>query len=270
MTTAISLYKRLLFAGLCLLVTAALPFLANAQTLNDSGLSALLDEGDGHHQRYENQQAIDVYEEAREIAPEAFDVLSRLAETYNHLGNDFKSNGQKEEAEMAIRQAVAYAETMLELFPEEAQTYFLLAATSGNLALFQGGRDKVKTGGGVEGHCMRGLEIDPNHVGLLVAYGVFNREVAGLSWVERTFARTFFGAVPKGSMEQAVEVLTKATTLDPDHHLAHYELAVTYYAMGQRAEARSTFLEVVELPAQTSQDIRNRVIAQEMLGRMGS
>jgi tetratricopeptide (TPR) repeat protein len=233
-----------------------------------TSLTELLHRGDVFYAAFNNAEAHHTFLDAFAVAPNAFDVLVRLAKTTVELGMDVEAAEQMEEAEALYSEAVGYAEELLRLFPDSAKTYFHLIRTQGKLALFRGGREKVETGRNVEQYGRRGLELDANDPDLHAGFGIFKREVAHLSWVERTFAKALFGHIPEGTRAEAIQFLERAIALRPDFTFAHFELAVTYVGMGEREAAAEEFQKALDLPAATTQDVRNRDIARRMLERL--
>ncbi|WP_456424535.1 tetratricopeptide repeat protein [Rhodocaloribacter sp.] len=231
----------------------------------DETVEALLRRGDALYAAFDNNSALDSYKSAYTRAPDRFDVLLRLTRAYHDLAKDLLAAGSKKAAEEAIRKAVAVAEEMKEKFPDRPETYFQLAAAYGNLALFKGGKSKVKIGRDVEQYAKKAIELDSTYAPAYVALGLFYREVSDLNWIQRSFAKVLFGGVPSGSKEDAAAMLERAIALNPDFALAHFELAITYEKMGRKEDAIPHLRKAIELPPATSQDVRNREIARKLI-----
>jgi len=251
---------RCLFLVSCLLFTARM---SEAQT--GTTPEALLAEGDAAYARFDNPAALDAYRQAHQLAPQSFDVLMRLARTTNDYAQDLLVAGEKDAAEARFDEAVAYAEVLHERYPDRAATYFFLAATYGNLALFKGGKGKVRIGRTVEEYSRKALALDTTYALPYVVLGIFYREVSNLSWFQRTFANALFGGVPDGTKEDAVRMLTHAIALDTTLSVAHYELAMTYAAMGRKDDALPHLRQAAILPPFNTQDRRNQAWAAELL-----
>jgi len=101
--------------------------------------------------------------------------------------------------------------------------------------------------------------------------GVFYREVAEVSWLQRLVANTLFGGLPRGSYELSEEILRKAIAMDPGIPLAQFELGRTLYYGGRPKEALPHLLAGAELKPMMRLDARNadearrlaRLIARE-------
>lgn len=256
----------LIFACLSLLVSA--PAQAERHRVDSLKVSALLAEGDVFYRRLDNKLAIASYRRAFALDSTSFDVLSRLARTATDLGQDLQAEQQNNDAEAIFMEAVRYADLLLVDHADNVRTHYYLALTKGNLALFQGGRKKITFAREIEQHCMDGLTIDSTYAELLVVYGVFKREVASSTWMERTFAQALFGSIPKGTKENAVRLISQAVALKPELHVARFELALSLIAIGQPEEAMTHLKAAQTLPPQTTQDNRNRQLAERMLNRM--
>ncbi|MEZ4703281.1 MAG: tetratricopeptide repeat protein [Rhodothermales bacterium] len=265
------IHTRYLVARRLLLLLSLIALFGAGPLCAQSGpalLQETLERGDALYAQYQNGEAHDLFLAAYEVASESYDVLARLARTTSELGMDMEAEGKTEQARNFYQEAVGYAEQLERLFPDSAQTYFHLIRTRGKLALFLGGKEKVQTGQHIERYCQRGLELDADDPELQVSYGIFQREVADLSWLERTLANTLFGRVPAGSKDNAIQAFKRAIELRPDFAFAYYELGVTYMGMGEYKLAGEAFRTSLDLPASTTQDIRNRVIARRMLDRL--
>jgi tetratricopeptide (TPR) repeat protein len=185
-----------------------------------------------------------------------FDALIKVTESWNLRGLDLQAAGQKDSAEVSFERAVKYAEQTFRHYPDSAATYVNLAAANGNLALFRGGKAKVRTGRDVQRYCMQALQIDSTNVVALTILGVFHREVSKLSWIERLVAKTVYGGLPKGSIDKSVEYLRKAIEVDSTALFPNYSLAVTYRRMKEHQASLQQLEIVSQLRAGNSEEAR--------------
>jgi tetratricopeptide (TPR) repeat protein len=236
----------------------------------ESTVRALIEDGDAAFATLDNESAVRWFERARAESgePLPFELAARLSRVHTDYSLDLIADGEKERAEEEIRTALGYARTLTELHPERPESWFLLAIANGNLAEFEGGRGKVRIGRAVEEHCLRAIGLDPAYAPAYLVLGVFYREVAEVSWIQRIFANTLFGGLPKGSYERSAEFLAKALELDPTITLAQFEMGRTLYRSGSREEARP-FLEagIAQAPMSTV-DVRNAIEARRLLDSM--
>ena len=241
---------------------------AQGESADSLEVKALLQEGDVHYKRFDNRLALDVYFKAYEKEPASYDVLSRLARTANDYALDLKADNKDQEAEQALEEALRYARALEQNFPQIPKTHIYLASIKKNLALLVSGRDRIEFGKDVESHCAKAMELNPDDPEVYITYAVFNRDIASMNWVERTLTSAIFGQLPEGSPQIALELLKKAIKINPLLHLAHYEIAVTYISLGLHDEAIPYLQNTLKLAAQTTQDNRNRLLADRMLKRI--
>lgn len=214
----------------------------------DRAFAALDDEGALRH-----------YEAARDSlgGAESFELLSRLSHSHTHWSLDLIARGDRKEAEVQIDRALDEARILVERYPDRAESWFLLAIAIGNQATFKGGREKVRYGRAVEEYSLRALGLDSTHVPTHVVLGVFYREVAEVSWLQRLVANTLFGGLPRGSYELSEQFLRKAIELDPRAPLAQFELGRTLYYGGHAIDALPHLLAGAELKPTMMLDARN-------------
>ena len=251
------------------LCTTAILAQAVAEEMPDSSkVHTLLEAGDTFYNTFENRQALDSYSEAYTLAPESFEVLSKMVRTQNDYALDLLAEQRDDEARMLFTEAIKHAQSLESLYPDKAASHYFQALIKTNLAQIEGNREKMQLGREIEKHCANGFQLKSEMAELHIVYALFNRDIAGMNWVERTFTSAIFGRVPDGSPEQAIEFLQKAVEINPTLHLAQFEIARTYVSMGYHEEAIPYLENAVALPAQTTQDNRNRALAQRMLDQV--
>ena len=232
---------------------------AHAEEFDD-----LLKQGDDHYAKFENGKALASYEKAYAVNPCSFEALTKVTRAYIDYGEDLDNK----ESEGLYLQAVEHAEWMVKKEPEKAEPYFYAAAAYGKLALFRGGKAKVKLSGSVEKNAKKSMELDPQYEKPVTALGIYNREVANLNWFLKGFANTFFGGKLKGTNEEAEELLLKAIELDPNRIYPRFALAKTYKIMRKKDKEIEQLEKVLELPIGDHQDQDKKDKATKRLAKL--
>ncbi|GIW46428.1 MAG: hypothetical protein KatS3mg078_0305 [Deltaproteobacteria bacterium] len=217
--------------------------------------------GDEYYREFNSFRALKEYEKAYKIAPDNYEVLLRLTRVYNDVGEDIqgiwfddKKKVTTEVAKKYFEKATWFASLLHNRFPDKAEPYFLLALSYGHLALFKGGREKVKLAKDIEQNCLKAIELDPNFIPAYIALGVYYREVAGLNWFLKSFARSLTNGSLNGTYRDSERVLLKALELNPSIIRTHFELAKTYKALGKEDKVIYHLKKVLELPIVDHQD----------------
>lgn len=135
----------------------------------------------------------------------------------------------------------------------------------GNLALFKGGNEKIKLANKIRGNAEKSIKLNPNDYLPYIILGVYNREIAGLSWFEKTFANTFFGKLPEGSLKSAEELIVKALTINPGIITAMYQLSLVYQEMENEQKEIEWLKKVIDAPVTDFRDKYAKRKAKERL-----
>ena len=241
---------------------------AFGKALHGTTLKEYLDKGDKSFQELKNLEALNYYEEAYKIAPADFNVMARLARSYNDLGEEYYEKRKRDEAEVYINKAVDFSVIFKNKFPDSAEAYCYLAMSYGNIALFKGGKDKVKYANLVEQNAKKSIEINRKYFLPYVILGIYYREIASLSLIERTFANTFLGSLPKGTYEESEECFKKALSIDPNMIVAVFNLSKTYMAMGRSNDEITLLKQVEQMPVRNFRDIYTKEKAKRRLSQM--
>jgi hypothetical protein len=212
---------------------------------SDGRVAELRLQGDKAFDAFDNVTALGYYESAWQLDGEDATLLARLTWTCNNVGEDLGSK----ESEQYFEKAIGYIEALKRLAPDEAQTWFLSAITSGNLGLHRGGKQKVTLSRHVAEDAERCITLDPDYAPGYVTLGVYYREVATLNVILRTIASKLLGGLPAGTLEEAEQMLLKGAEKDPASGYAQYELARTYEAMARPDDAVVHYRKLLELPA---------------------
>lgn len=236
--------------------------------------NAYIQKGDEYYNKFDNLRALDEYKKAYELAPGSFDALMKLTRAYNDVGEDIKGvkfNREKQshskEVKEYFNEAANYAQLLYQKFPDRAESYFYVAVTYGHLALFQGGKEKVRIARDVETNSQKAIDLDPQFIPAYIVLGAYYREVANLSWVLRAFAKILLGGLPNGTNKDSEKTLLKALALNPQIIHTHFELAKTYYAMDKEDKASEQLKEILPLPILDHQDKEIKAEAGKQLHR---
>lgn len=238
--------------------------------------TTLVEKGDKYYEQFDNMKALEEYKKAYELSPDSFEALMKLTRAYNDVGEDIKGIRFRQEDKVIpdkageyFEKATQYVELLNKKFPDKAESYFFLAVTYGNLAIFKGGKEKVRLARDVEKNAKKTIEIDPEFAPAYIVLGVYYRRVADLNWFLKQFAKTVFGGLPNGSNEDSEKMLLKAIELDPQIIYAYYELVKTYEAMKKKDKAKEHLKKILELPITDHQDEAIKKEAEREMERLG-
>lgn len=212
----------------------------------------LLKAGDGLRDKNDNKSALEIYRQAVAADANNLDASARLAQALVDNGEDLDSK----ESEKFYLEALDVATKITQKSPGMAEGHYLVALATGKLALFRGGKEKVKLSRAVEQAGKKALELNPNHANAHLLMGVYYREIANLNWALKAFANTFFGGLPAGTNEDGLRELKKSAEYNNLSVRVHYELGKTHEVMGDKKSAAAEYKVAAELPVMDHMDAK--------------
>jgi tetratricopeptide (TPR) repeat protein len=218
------------------------------------GAEEYLKTGDELYKKFDILNAARNYEKAFKIDPDNYNVMVKLVRIYNDIGEDFYEKRNMNESKKYIKEAVKMAEFFKDKYPDSADAYTYIAMSYGNLALHEGGKEKVKLAKKIEESAKKSIEKDPNKYLPYIILGIYYRQISNLSWVERFFANTFYGDVPEGSYEQSLEMFQKVLQLYPGMITATFQMALVYKDMDDEEMEEKLLEKVLTLPIRDFRD----------------
>ena len=225
-------------------------------------VDAFIASGDSLAASFQNALALHEYEKAFALDQNDCRVLWKLAETHVNLGEEAEGRARRQ----FYLKAEKWALQTVKECPGEKNGHFFVAVTNGLLALGESGKQRIKRSYVVREQALKTIELDSLHHGAYHVLGRWNREVAGLSWLEKAAAKIIYGGVPPGaSYEKAVNYFKKAIAISPSWINHHKELGITYMAMGKWSAAKAEFEMVLRLPGTDHQDEFHKAEARRFL-----
>lgn len=242
------------------LLTLAMNPALQAQSFNE-----FLATGDAFYKKFDLENAAKNYENAHIINPDNYYALLKVTRIYNDLGEDYYEIKDEKNAEIAVKKAVKFAELFSSKYPDSAKVYTLLAMSYGNLGLYKGGDEKIKLAYKIKENADISIEKDPDDYLPYIILSIYNRQIASLSWFERTFANIFFGKVPDGSLEESEKMMLNALKIQPGIVIAMFHLSLTYQEMDNEQKEIEWLRKVIEAPITDFRDKYAKSKARERL-----
>ena len=240
-------------------------FLVLCPLLFTQSINDLIKKGDNCYKIFELTNAAKCFDEAYNINQNNYLAILKVTNIYNDLGEDFNENGDENNAEKSFNTALKYAKIFSTKYPDSAKVYSMLAMSYGNLALFKGGNEKLKMAYLIRDNAIKSIKMDSTDYLPYIVLSIYNRQVANLNWFERTFANTFFGKVPEGSLEDSERLMLKALNINPGIITAMYQLSLTYKEMDNEKKEIEWLKKVM---AATITDFRDKYAKRKAKTRL--
>jgi tetratricopeptide (TPR) repeat protein len=251
--------RRIAGAVALLAIAFALP--ARAQST-----MAALAQGERFERAFDFEHAHQAYREAARTDTTTYELWWRLAKAASDRGQRFEFDGKKAVAEASYAEAVEASRRAVRIHPDGWEGHSGLAANLGRLALFEGGKAKIRMSREVKLEADRALERNPRDDRAMHVLARWHRAIARLSFFEKTAARVVYGGVPEGaSMNDAVTLFERAIAVAPDYANHRLELGRTYLALGLNDKAKEQLERALECPPGSPFDDEYRAEAQLLL-----
>lgn len=221
--------------------------------------------GDEAYARGDLSAAAAAYDQALRETPDRMVALCRLVRVESEMAEDSSGAAQQR----LLASAVTHARNAVAAAPDSALGHVWLAVALGRQALHEGPKTRLALGREIKSEVDRGIAINPNIGRAYHVRGAWNRNIASLSFVERSGA-SFLGGVPKGaSMANAVSDFEKAVQLEPEYVNHRLELGRTFSAMHREDDARRELEKCIALPPVSSaRDAHYQTEARQLLSRL--
>ncbi len=225
--------------------------------------------GDMYYSKFDNFDALNSYKKADSLLPNSYEALSKITLAYNNVIEENLDLRRRKEAAKYMNNAIKCANLFREKYPDSALTYIYLALTYGNQSmLLKSNKDKIKYANKVKQSAMAAIKMAPNNFFPYIILGIYYREAAKLTWIEKIFAKTIYGGVPEGTFKQAIEMFDKALSLDSNLTVAYFQIAKTYKSMGKKNKELEFLKKVLKMPIRNFRDKYAKLQAKKMLTRL--
>jgi tetratricopeptide (TPR) repeat protein len=213
--------------------------------------------GDAEFARLDYERAEEAYSAARSSTPDSAQYLWRLARLYVCRG-DMAAHDRKEEL---YRKALEYAQRCIRTDSTIAGGHTWKAAALGNIAMFEGSREKIRLCNEIKLELDRALAIDSLDDVAYSILGSFYLTLGKVSWFERQLASMFLGSLPPGGLEEAEAAIRKAIAIAPGVVRHRFELGLILKEEGKKQEAIEAFRAAASLPTTVGSDTRTKETA---------
>jgi tetratricopeptide (TPR) repeat protein len=237
--------QRLLFT---LLVTLCLAADAGAQVSERELLVA----AERQELQLNETGAFETFKQALRVNPNSYMALWKASELCSRIG---KRQPSKEQQQEYYRAGRTYALKAVQVSPNGADGYYVLAVATGRMAMSQSGREKVNSVKEIRTYVERALALNPQHARAWHVLGKWNYEVYNLGMFEKAALRIVYGGLPSASIKESIRCYERARALEPDFALNFLELAKAYHKNDQNDKAFECLRRLPQIPNRTGDDV---------------
>lgn len=243
-----------------LILILILPVYGFAQSIED-----LLAKGIRLRYEYKIQDAFPIFNELLKTDSNNSVYLLNASYLYSRIGYTKTVKGEKHNY---YNTAEYLAKRAIKLDPQNPEAHYSYILSIGRKLEFASNKEKINMAKVTKAELDLILKLNPKHAGAYQILGRWHRTVAGFNQFEKALINTFFGGVPLGTYEDAIQAFQNAIIYEPKYILHQYELAVTYNEMGKKEKAIAWLEKALEIVVSTNDDIIRQKNCIEMLERL--
>ncbi len=239
----------------------------NAQE-NSVDLVTLIFEGDQFAEvAFENEKALQKYQEVLNISPNNYDVLWRISRCYVDIGEHMPANSdvEKKAQEETYRKAYDYADRAIKSNPNGFMGYTRRAIANGRIALFKGIWENIGLVKNTKADLEKAIQINPKDP---TAYYVYGRTHTKLS--EKSKIIRYPLGLGWANMDDAIINYEKSISLRPDFIMYRLDAARAYVEEKKYAKAKEHLKTIETLPTKDEDDDKFRKEAKELLSKISN
>jgi tetratricopeptide (TPR) repeat protein len=218
-------------------------------------VSELLKEGDELTSKFQNEKALEKYQQAEKISPDNWEVLWRISRALVDIAEHMPSStDEQEEAQFKkYEQSLAYADKAVNLAPDKTITNLRRAIANGRIALFKGVFSAAGYVNDVKEDVDRAIKLNNSGTeNLATAHYVLGRTHAKLAEKSSVFRWPL--GLSWGDADEGIKHFKRAIQLRSDFIMYHMDLAKTYIAEDEYEKAREHLKKIPEMPIQDEDD----------------
>lgn len=227
----------------------------------------LLEEGDKYATEiFDQNKALEIYQEAEKVSPDNYEVLWRLSRVYVDIAEHLpsKTDQQKDVQLKNFQIAFDYADKSVKLAPDKSITYLRRAIANGKIALFKGVFTAIGLVKSVKKDLEKAIQLgNGGNIVQGVAHYVLGRTHAKVC--EKAYLVRMPLGLGWGDMDVAEAELKKAISLYPNFRMFYYELAKVYLEDDNEKEAKEALNKLIQSPKRDEDDDQLLAEAKQML-----
>jgi len=209
----------------------------------------LIQEGDKYNTEFNHQKSLETYLKADKLDQGNWEVLWRISRALVDIANKMpQTTDEEEEAKFKkYKESFAYADSAVELAPDQSVTYVRRAIVNGRIALFEGVFSAIGTVNDVKDDCERAIQLNNggNYIQALSHY-VLGRTHSKVC--EKAYLLRLPLGLGWGDMEVAIREYQNAIKLKPNYRMFYLDLAKAYIEEDEYELAKENLLKVEKAP----------------------
>lgn len=214
--------------------------------------NALLKEADNFERQIKETEAIDKYKQVLVIDQANMKALVKAAELNASIGGRLT---EKSSRKLYFETAAAYAKKAFDVDPNNADANYAMGMAAGKMTDVETENKKIVAFvKDAKMYNEKAIAINPKHAKANYSIGKWHYEMVNLSGIKKIAVKLFYGGLPNGDLDSAINYFEKCRVLDPYFALNYLDLAKAYRDNHRPTQAIEILNKLVKLPTRTADD----------------
>jgi tetratricopeptide (TPR) repeat protein len=215
-------------------------------------INSLLKDADTFEKQQKEADAIEKYKQVLVLDPAQLKALVKLTELNVLIGN---TQTEKSGKRLYYETALSFAKRAIEANSGSADANYAMALASGKMTDVETDNKKIVAFvKDAKQYAETALSINPNFGKANYALGKWHYEMTNLSGLKKVAVKLFYGGLPDGKIELAIQYMEKCKSLEPYFVANYLDLAKAYKDDHKPSQAIEVLNRLVKLPTRTSED----------------
>ena len=235
-------------------------------TVHSQDINVLLKEADNLEKQQKESDALDKFKLILGLEPANIKALVKSAELNISLSN---RQADKISKRLYVETAFSFAKRAFLADSMLADPNYAMAMVSGKMTDIETENKKIVAYvKDVKYYTEKSLSINSNHAKANYTLGKWHYEMANLSGIKKAAVKLFYGGLPAGNLESAIQYMEKCKTLEPYFVTNYLDLAKAYKDNRQPAKAIEVLNRLVKLPTRTTDDVALKAEGAKLLASL--
>jgi regulator of microtubule dynamics protein 3 len=214
---------------------------------------------------YRDSEALAMYEEVLQAAPDNYTALCKASYLNCRIGERVTDEGTKVAFYLKGKE---YASRAYELNPKDAESNYAMAVSLGAMAMVSGPKQRLAGITQMKSFLDAALASNKEHAGAWHLLGRWYFKMANLNFAEAAASKMFFGGVcGEATNEEAANAIQTAIKYNPMNIQYYYDLAMVYKELKSKESCTETLKQAIALDVTTKDELelarRCKIMLQE-------
>jgi len=227
--------------------------------------AALIQKAARSEAAFREEEALSGYKAVLRVCPQQLTALIHCSDLSCRIGNRQTDRDKKIGY---FRAGYQFAKTAYRVDSTNSEVNIVMAFSLGRMVLVQTNKERVTAANDIKRYAENAIRYDPANFKGYHILGRWNYEVSRLNFLERMFAKWFYGSLPEASLSEAIRDYERSMSLRPDFMLNYLELAKALHRDGQDERVVTLLRHMETLPDEMYDDGQVRQEGRKLLAEL--